>query len=188
MLDLTQTVKKLQRKQKDNFAFKNKGIEKQAIFVQEMGECLEDNLRIKMETAMGLLLVGLQEVIKAGEKLLGDRLHLLKIADLYGWGAVTEFTATEFARNEAEEKKLKKIVKQNELKQEKAKEKKQYTGRYNGYASGDGGDGDRKSGDSKDGKARDDRECFNCGKKGHLKFNCRAAPKDSGSGSGRRRR
>jgi hypothetical protein len=150
MQDLTQTVKKLERKQKDNFDFKNKGIEKQATFVQEMGEWLEDNLRIKLETEMGLLPAGLQEVIKAGEKLLGDRLHLLKIADLYGWGAVTEFTATELARNEAEEKKLKKIVKQNELKQEKAKEKKQYTGRYNRYASGAGGGDERKSDDSKD--------------------------------------
>jgi hypothetical protein len=56
---------------------------------------------------------------------------------------VTEFTATELARNEAEEKKLKKIVKQNELKQEKAKEKKQYTGRYNRYASGAVGGSDR---------------------------------------------
>ena len=80
--DLTQTVRKLERKQKDIFAFKNKGIEKQAVFVQEMGEWLEDNLRIKLEAEMGLLPAGLQDVIKAGEQLLGDRLHLLKIADL----------------------------------------------------------------------------------------------------------
>ena len=82
MKDLTQTVRKLERKQKDIFAFKNKGIEKQAVFVQEMGEWLEDNLRIKLEAEMGLLPAGLQDVIKAGEQLLGDRLHLLKIADL----------------------------------------------------------------------------------------------------------
>ena len=91
---------------------------------------LEDNLRIKLEAEVGFLSAGLQDAIKAGEKLLGDRFHLLKIADLYGWDAVEEFTATGLARNEMEEKKLKKIVKQNELKQEKVK--KQYTTRYNG--------------------------------------------------------
>ena len=53
------------------------------------------------------------------------------------------------ARNE---KKLKKIAKQNELKQEKVK--KQYTSMYNGYTSGDEGGSGRKSSDSKDGKAR----------------------------------
>jgi hypothetical protein len=139
MKDLTQTVRKLERKQKDIYAFKNKGIEKQAVFVQEVGEWLEDTLRTKLETVVGLFPAGLKDVIKAGEKLLEDRLHLLKIADLYGWPAVAEFTATVLARNEVEEKKLKKIVKQNELKNEKVREKKQYTGKYNRYTSGTGG-------------------------------------------------
>ena len=193
--DLTQTVRKLERKQKDIFAFKDKGIEKQAVFIQEVGEWLEDNLRTELETVVGLFPAGLKDVIKAGEKLLEDRLHLLKIADLYGWPAVAEFTATELARNETEEKKLKKIVKQNELRNEKVREKKQYTGRYNGYTSGTGGGsgtygGNGKSGDSKDRETGEDRECFNCGKRGHLQFNCRAAPKDggAGSGSGRKKR
>jgi hypothetical protein len=62
--------------------------EKQAIFVQEVGDWLEDNLRTKLETVVGLFPAGLKEVIKAGEKLLEDSLHLLNIADLYGWPAV----------------------------------------------------------------------------------------------------
>ena len=35
--DLTHTIRKLERKQKDVFAFKNKGIKKQVVFLQEMG-------------------------------------------------------------------------------------------------------------------------------------------------------
>ena len=93
--DLTQTVRKLERKQKDIFAFKDKGIEKQAVFIQEVGEWLEDSLRTKLEAVLGPFPTGLKEVIKSGEKLLEDRLHHLKIADLYGWPAVAEFTATE---------------------------------------------------------------------------------------------
>ena len=68
---LTQTVRKLERKQKDNFTFKNKGIEKQAVFVQEMEGWLEDNLRIKLEAEVGFIPAVLQDVIKDGEKLLG---------------------------------------------------------------------------------------------------------------------
>ena len=37
--------------------------------------------------------------------------HLLKIADRYGWGAVSEFTEVELARNKVEEEKLKKFMK-----------------------------------------------------------------------------
>ena len=55
---LTQTVRKLERKQKDNFTFKNKGIEKQAVFVQEMEGWLEDNLRIKLEAEVGFFQQG----------------------------------------------------------------------------------------------------------------------------------
>ena len=51
---LTQTVRKLERKQKDNFTFKNEGIEKQAVFVQEMEGWLEDNLRVKLRQMCGL--------------------------------------------------------------------------------------------------------------------------------------
>ena len=90
MKDLTQTVRKLERKQKDVYAFKSKGIEKQATFVQEVGEWLEDSLRTKLEAVLGPFPTGLKEVIKSGEKLLEDRLHHIKIADLYGWPVVAE--------------------------------------------------------------------------------------------------
>jgi hypothetical protein len=39
---------------------------------------------------------------------------LLKIADKWGWSAVTELTSTDLARSEAEEKKLEKVAKAQE--------------------------------------------------------------------------
>ena len=184
MKDLAFMVKKLERKQRDSYQFKNTGIAKQAEFLQQVGDWLEDSLKTKLEKEMGRVPTGLQKVITAGESLIAERLHLLKIADTYGWSAVTEFISTELARSEAEEKKLKKIAKANEAKLEKVRGRKsgkedQDQGRY---TSGAGG-GTRKAGD--EGRGREDRECYNCKKVGHISINCRV--KDGkGAGSGRR--
>ena len=83
---------------------------------------MHDELQGKLEAEYGQLPKSLKDVISAGEKLLSERFHLLKIADHYGWGAVTEFIEVELARNEVEEKKLKKIMKASELKRAKARE------------------------------------------------------------------
>ena len=124
MKDLTLTVKKLERKQKDTFQFKNVGIAKQAEFLQQVGDWMEDSLKAKLEAKLGRVPTELQEVITAGESLVGERLHLLKIANTWGWTAVTEFTSTDLARTEVEEKKLKKIAKANEAKLEKQRDRK----------------------------------------------------------------
>ena len=73
----------------------------------------------------------LQKVIITGESLLEERLHLLKIAHKWGWSAVTEFTSTDLARSETEEKKLKKITKAQEAKLEKQRDLKR--GKKNPY-------------------------------------------------------
>ena len=122
--DLTTTVKRLERKQKEEYEFKNTGLAKQADFLRKMSDWMEDGLRVKLEEELGPVPQNLLQVISAGESLLEDRLHLLKIADTYGWSAVAEFTATDLARDEAEEKKLKKIAKEKEAKQAKLNERK----------------------------------------------------------------
>ena len=66
----------------------------------------------------------MQKVITAGKSLVEERLHLLKIADKWGWSAVNEFTTTDMAMSEVEEKKLKKIAKAQESKFEKQKDRK----------------------------------------------------------------
>ena len=49
MKDLALMVKKLERKQKDSYQFKNTGIAKQAEFLQQAGDWLEDSLKTKLE-------------------------------------------------------------------------------------------------------------------------------------------
>ena len=66
----------------------------------------------------------LKKVIETDENLLANWLHLLHIADHFGWWVVTEFTATELARTDEEAKKLKKIIKANEAKLERQRELK----------------------------------------------------------------
>ena len=122
--DLTTTVKRLERKQKEDFDFKNPGLAKQADFLQKMSDWMEDGLKVKLEEELGPVPQDLLQVITTGESLLEERLHLLKIADTHGWPAVAEFTATDLARDEAEEKKLKRIVKEKEAKQAKLNDKK----------------------------------------------------------------
>ena len=181
MKDLALMVKKLERKQKDSYQFKNTGIAKQAEFLQQAGDWLEDSLKTKLEKEMGRIPTGLQEVITAGESLMAERLHLLKIVDTFGWSAVTEFTSTELARSEAEEKKLKKIAKANKAKLEKGRDRK--TGKY---TSGTGGSTRKGSYTGDEGRSREDRECFNCRKVGHISINCRVKDgKGAGSGRGR---
>ena len=112
----------LQRKKKEEeYVFKTEGAKKQASFVTKMTDWIKDDLRSVLESEYGPLPDRVSSVISSGESVALERLHLLKIADTYGWGAVTEFTAVELARNELEEKKLKKIIKKNEEKLEKAK-------------------------------------------------------------------
>ena len=98
--------------------FTNNGVAKQAKFLTTVQDWMHEELQMKLEAEYGRLPSSLKDVISAGENLLSERLHLLKIADRYGWAAVTEFTEVELARNEVEEKKLKKIMKDSELKRE----------------------------------------------------------------------
>ena len=125
-------------------------------------------------------------MISAGENLLSERLLLLKIADRHGWGTVTEFTEVELARNEVEENKLKKIMKDSELKRAKAREVKlkgvrkpyyQVTGGYRADSPNN-----RKSG------RQEDKLCFICRKPGHIQKDCRSrGAQTQGGGRGRDR-
>ena len=105
MRDLALTVAKLERKQRDTFDYKNMGITKQAAFLHQLGDWVEDSLKASLEAELGKLPSELQKVITTGESLVEERLHLLKIADKWGWSAVTEFTTRDLARSEAGEKK-----------------------------------------------------------------------------------
>ena len=104
-------VQRLECQEKYEYVFTNNGIAKQAKFITTVAEWVHDELQPKLEAEYGQLPKSLKEVISVGDKLLSERFHLLKIADRYGWGAVSEFTEVELARNKVEEKKLKKFMK-----------------------------------------------------------------------------
>ena len=129
MEHLFKSIKRLERRKKEEYVFTNNGVAKQAKFLTTVKDWVHDELEVKLEAEFGQLSKSLKDVITAGEKLLSDRFHLLKIADRYGWEAVTEFTEIELARNEVEEKKLRKIMKTSELKRAKAREIKSREGR-----------------------------------------------------------
>jgi hypothetical protein len=122
MTTLAKSVKRLERHSKDDYVFKTTGVSRQATFIVSVEDWVHDELKAKLEAEYGMLPNTVKEVISAGEKLLSDRFHLLKITDKWGWPAVKEFTEVELVSNEQEEKKIKKILKANEAKIDKARE------------------------------------------------------------------
>ena len=99
MNTLAKSVKSLERHTKDEYVFKTTGVSKQATFIVSVEDWVHDELKAKLEAEYGSLPNTVKEVISAGEKLLSDRFHLLKIADKWGWPAVSEFTEVELFRN-----------------------------------------------------------------------------------------
>ena len=96
-----------EKKRKD---WSNTGIRKQAEWVIQVRDHQEE-LRARLQAEFGEFSGSLNELVKAGEKLVHDRIHLLRIADRFGWEGANDFMEEELARDEKEEKKLKAIRK-----------------------------------------------------------------------------
>ena len=64
----------------------------------------------------------------AGETIVGERQHIFKNADQFGWSAVKKFTSEELAQIEKEERTISSIRKE-------LKEKKQQTNMKSGFGS-----------------------------------------------------
>ena len=109
MAQLFMSVKRLKRHKKGNYKFTNIGVAKQAKFITTMEDWVHDELQVRLGAEYRQLLNSLKDIISSYEKLLSERFHS-KIADQYGWAALTEFTQVELARNEVAEKKLKKMM------------------------------------------------------------------------------
>ena len=88
----------------------NTGIRKQAEWVIKVRDHQEE-LRARLQAEFGEFSGSLNELVNAGEKLVHDRIHLLRIADRFGWEGANDFMEEELARDEKEEKKLKAIRK-----------------------------------------------------------------------------
>ena len=109
MEDMKRKLQKMadEKKRKD---WSNTGIRKQAEWVIKVRDHQEE-LRARLQAEFGEFGGSLNELVKAGEKLVHDRIHLLRIADRFGWEGANDFMEEELARDEKEEKKLKAIRK-----------------------------------------------------------------------------
>ena len=117
MEDMKRKLQKMadEKKGKD---WSNTGIRKQAEWVIQIRDYNEE-LRSRLQAEFGEFSGSLNEFVSAGEKLVHDRIHLLRIADKFGWAGANDFMEEELARDEKEEKKLKAIRKEFEAKREK---------------------------------------------------------------------
>ena len=109
MEDMKKKLQKMadEKKRKD---WSNTGIRKQAEWVIKVRDHQEE-LRARLQAEFGEFSGSLNELVKEGEKLVHDRIHLLRIADRFGWEGANDFMEEELARDEKEEKKLKAIRK-----------------------------------------------------------------------------
>ena len=109
MEDMKRKLQKMadEKKGKD---WSNTGIRKQAEWVIKVRDHQEE-LRARLQAEFGEFSGSLNELVNAGEKLVHDRIHLLRIADRFGWEGANDFMEEELARDEKEEKKLKAIRK-----------------------------------------------------------------------------
>ena len=133
---LVKRLEKLEKRKKER-EWKSTGLAKQAEFAQDVINHYEE-LASRLESEYGAITnPDLKDFVSKGEKAVCDRLHLLKIADRFGWKGATDFEKEELGRNEKEEKLLRQIRKDHEAKNESKTQGKQ---KYSNYVAGGRGD------------------------------------------------
>ena len=107
-------IRRMQQKEKEKkHVFKKNGCEKQFLFNEEVRELLAEEMRTGLERYFeNEVPEALEDIIKRGEDLIGERNHSIKIADELGWEAAEAFEKDDLARNDTEEKKLAKLRKE----------------------------------------------------------------------------
>ena len=183
---LVKRLEKLEKRKKEK-EWKSSGLAKQAEFAQDVIDFYEE-LASRLEREYGAITnPELNDSVSKGEKAVCDRLHLLKIADRFGWEGATDFEKEELGRNAKEEKLLRQIRKDHEAKNESKTQGKQKYSNYGAEGRGDSRDRFRKK-DTYEAAKKTGQECYKCGKNGHLQRDCRQESQDEGKGGDRGRR
>ena len=166
MEDMKRKLQKMADEKKEK-EWSNNGIRKQAEWAMQVRDDQEE-LRASLQAKLGDEFSGsLKELVKAGEKRVNDRIHLLRIADKFGWAGANDFVEEELARDEKEEKKLKSIRKEFEAKKEK---------KGQGSGKGKGNFLYKKQVENYEDTRKPDNQgaknCFECDRPGHLARDC----------------
>ena len=184
---------KLKKKDEDKFVWTKKGCETQFKFNNKVKDIAVDKMRVELRKHFKTLPPKIEELIKEGEKEIDDGNHKLKIANEFGFKAVEEFVKDDLARNDGEEKKLKRFRKEKKEREERLRGyhggrggRAGFRGQYSGYARGNqssfvkdkkfvGGGSLGTSASSANGSTVKDLKCFQCQGYGHMARECTKA-------------
>lgn len=186
--ELRSEVRSLKRKRDDtdkekSFEWKQKGNRKQYEFNRSVEEHFQD-------IAVSKTLLEARTSAEKGLCLITERNKLVKIADKHGWDTVNQYVTDPLAKDDADDKRLRKAIKDAEKSREKAKKEKEAksrrTSRARAFSSGASsafsstrlGPPPATSTDSSriviaaTDKKFSQAKCYRCGKPGHFSRDC----------------
>lgn len=186
LADLRSEIRSLKRKrddkENDEFEWKKKGNKRQYEFNKSVEEQLDS-----IATANTLLEA--RTYAEKGLSILSERQKLIKIADKHGWDTVNNYVSDPLAKDEADDKKLRKAVKEAEKSREKTKREKEaksrrsarsrlFTSNQSPFSSNRLGPLPSETSSRvvlpNDGKKYSQPRCFKCSKIGHMARDCLA--------------
>ena len=167
LAEIKALVADLERKAKlGETKFSRVGTEKNIKFAEEVRKAYSTDMRSVLRRIFGAdgIPRAITDQLAVGDKLIDDRIVLMKVAIEFGWSSCAEFDKEEIARNEAEEKKIKRLRKAQTAQKDRERDKKEREEAAKKRKAGDGGGGrDRFSRST---------VCYRCNKTGHIAHNC----------------
>ena len=166
--ELREAIGDLQRKAEfGEIKFSRSGTEKNAKFAEDVRQTYSVEMRRilrRIFTPAEVPKTILDQLAK-GDALVADRIHVMRIADEYGWQACLDFQKEELARTSEEARKIKRLRKEKalQIKQEREKKDKEADTKRRsstGSSSGWRSDGRKKS------------VCYRCNRTGHIARQC----------------
>ena len=166
LINIKELIDDMQRKAKlSEYKFSRPGTNKNTQFAEEVRKAYSTDMRKVLRKVFGS--AGIPQVVcdqlAIGDKLVDDRIHLMKIADEYGWGALADFQKEELARSAEEERKLRRLRKAKIAQSKADKEKKEEDSLKKRRDGGFGGGR---------GTSLWNPVCYKCNKRGHIAKTC----------------